>query len=61
MEQFKVSMGANTLFYKRPNRKSAAELKDEADNGNGAQDIYPSFSPYGLNGGYYYAKFAYNF
>jgi iron complex outermembrane receptor protein len=61
MDQFKVALGANNLFDKQPDKKSAAELKDEADNGNGAQDIYPSFSPYGLNGGYYYAKFVYSF
>ncbi len=61
MPQFKVSAGANNLFDKKPDRKSADELEDEADNGNGAQDIYPSFSPYGLNGGYYYGKFAYTF
>jgi iron complex outermembrane receptor protein len=61
MDQFKISAGANNLFDRHPHKKSAAEINDSAENGNGAQDIYSSISPYGLNGGYYYAKFAYSF
>jgi iron complex outermembrane receptor protein len=32
-----------------------------ASNDNSAVTIYPSFSPFGINGGYYYARASYKF
>jgi iron complex outermembrane recepter protein len=58
----KLSAGALNLFNRYPHTINsnlrAAQFK--ADD-NGAVDLYPSFSPFGINGGYYYAKAAFSF
>jgi iron complex outermembrane receptor protein len=54
-------LGANNLFDIHPNRVNAAGLAASAAAGNPAVEIYPAFSPFGINGGFYYARAAYRF
>jgi iron complex outermembrane receptor protein len=52
-----LSVGANNLFNKYPDMVNSALLAERRANlDNGAVGIYPSFSPFGINGGYYYAR-----
>jgi iron complex outermembrane receptor protein len=52
-----MSIGANNLFNKYPDQVNATLLAERRANlDNGAVAIYPSFSPFGINGGYYYAR-----
>ncbi len=57
----KISAGANNLFNVFPNRVNAAGLAASAAAGNPAVEIYPSFSPFGVNGGYYFARLSVDF
>jgi len=57
----KISAGANNLFNVFPNRVNAAGLAASAAAGNPAVEIYPSFSPFGINGGYYFARLSVDF
>ena len=55
----KISFGANNLFNKYPTERSKALIRDAelANNERGySSDKYPLFSPFGINGGYYYAR-----
>jgi iron complex outermembrane receptor protein len=57
-----VSLGANNLFNKYPDKVNGAYLALAAAQQNtAAVTQYPSFSPIGINGGYYYARFNYAF
>ncbi len=57
-----VSVGANNLFNQYPNKVSPGLLAAQrAGLDNAAVTIYPSFSPIGINGGYYYARVSYSF
>ena len=57
-----VSVGANNLFNKYPDQVNAEVLRIQRENlDNGAVTIYPSFSPIGINGGYYYARANFKF
>ncbi|MYM96895.1 TonB-dependent receptor plug domain-containing protein [Duganella vulcania] len=57
-----VAVGANNLFNKYPNGVNPALLADQrAANDNAAVTVLPSFSPFGINGGYYYARANYKF
>jgi iron complex outermembrane receptor protein len=57
-----VSVGANNLFNKYPNQVNGRLLAQERANlDNAAVTVYPSFSPFGINGGYYYARLGYRF
>ena len=57
-----VAVGANNLFNKYPNGVNPALLADQRAAGdNAAVTILPSFSPIGINGGYYYARANYKF
>jgi len=57
-----VTLGANNLFNKYPDKINPGLLKAERDAlDNAAVTIYPSSSPIGINGGYYYARLAYQF
>ncbi|WP_426195328.1 TonB-dependent receptor plug domain-containing protein [Massilia sp. DWR3-1-1] len=57
-----LSVGANNLFNKYPNNVSAQLLAAQrAALDNAAVTVYPSFSPIGINGGYYYARASYSF
>jgi iron complex outermembrane receptor protein len=52
-----VSIGANNLLNKYPDQVNPTLLAERRANlDNGAVGIYPSFSPFGINGGYYYAR-----
>jgi iron complex outermembrane receptor protein len=57
-----LSLGANNLFNEYPDKVNALTLAEQRANlDNGAVTIYPGFSPYGINGGYYYARAALRF
>ena len=52
-----VSVGGNNLFNKYPDMVNAALLAEQRANlDNTAVNIYPAFSPFGINGAYYYAR-----
>jgi iron complex outermembrane receptor protein len=58
----KLSVGANNLLNRFPNQVNPNLIRTYllANDGAGAY-TYPNFSPYGLNGGYYYARVALQF
>jgi len=58
----KLSAGALNLFNRYPHtiNSNLRTAQFKADD-NGAVALYPSFSPFGINGGFYYAKAAYSF
>jgi iron complex outermembrane receptor protein len=57
-----LALGANNLFNQYPNQKNAKLLSEQrAGLDNAAVSVYPSFSPFGINGGYYYARANYKF
>jgi iron complex outermembrane receptor protein len=61
-DDLKVSVGANNLFNEYPEKVSPAlRAVMLADTSNGYVGQYPSFSPYGINGGYYYARLNFEF
>ncbi|MET0247999.1 MAG: TonB-dependent receptor [Sphingomonas sp.] len=51
-----LSIGANNVFDKRPRRVNEDGLRVAALAGSPAVEIYPNFSAFGINGGYYYAR-----
>lgn len=61
-DAIKLSAGANNLFDVMAHKKNSDLLAIyRSNNDNSAVAIYPSFSPFGINGGYYYGKIAYAF
>jgi iron complex outermembrane receptor protein len=53
----KFSVGANNLFNQYPDKLNPALVHSYvADDDNAAVAKYPDFSPFGINGGYYYGK-----
>ncbi|CAN5253095.1 TonB-dependent receptor [soil metagenome] len=58
-EPIKISFGANNLFNKYPTERSKEFFRD-AQLANGERGYstskYPTNSPFGINGGYYYAR-----
>ena len=61
-KSMKLSIGANNLFNRYPNGMNKDLLAEQrAVNSNSAVTIYPSFSPFGINGGYYYARALFTF
>jgi iron complex outermembrane receptor protein len=57
-----VAVGANNLFNIYPNGVNPNLLADQRAAGdNAAVNVLPSFSPFGINGGYYYARANYKF
>jgi iron complex outermembrane recepter protein len=57
-----LSLGAQNLFNKFPPQLNGNILGHEiAASDNAAVDQYPIFSPYGVNGGFYYVKALYKF
>ena len=62
LDSTKITIGANNLFNYYPDRLNYnyryTYLKA---NSNGYVPQYPSFSPFGINGGYYYGKLTYTF
>ncbi|MET0371137.1 MAG: TonB-dependent receptor [Sphingobium sp.] len=62
-EPIKLSIGANNLFNKYPTKRSSTNIRAPQLAGNSrtySTNLYPNFSPYGINGGYYYARLSVN-
>ena len=58
----KFAIGANNLFNTYPDKTNKDYLAVlRAARNTGAVALYPSFSPLGINGGYYYGRLTYNF
>ena len=61
-DHLKFSVGATNLFNRYPNKINSTILNREiAATDNAAVTQYPGFSPFGINGGFYYVKAAYHF
>jgi iron complex outermembrane recepter protein len=61
-EHVTFSVGATNLFNRFPNKLNSNILNREiAAADNAAVTQYPLFSPFGINGGFYYAKALYRF
>jgi iron complex outermembrane receptor protein len=56
-----LAIGANNLFDKRPNMVNAMGLAVQGAAGSPANEIYPKYTAWGINGGYYYAQLRLNF
>ena len=55
----KLSIGANNLFNHYPTKRSYENIRAAQLAGNMraySSNVYPSYSPFGINGGYYYAR-----
>jgi iron complex outermembrane receptor protein len=62
MKGLTLSAGAVNLFNRYPPHTNPGLLKvQRASNDNGAVQIYPGFSPFGINGGFYYARATFSF
>jgi len=62
LEGVKLTIGANNLLNKYPNRINGLQRQHQLQqNSNGYVTQYPTFSPFGINGGYYYGKITYTF
>jgi iron complex outermembrane recepter protein len=55
------ALGANNLFDVYPDKLNPAGTAASIAAGNPGVALYPSFSPFGINGGYYYGKLTYSF
>ena len=61
-DKLKLSLGALNLFNRFPNKLNGNILgRENAAPDNAAVDQYPIFSPFGINGGFYYVKAVYRF
>ena len=61
-EHLKLAIGATNLFNRFPNKLNSTILQHEqAASDNAAVTQYPLFSPFGINGGFYYVKAVYKF
>jgi iron complex outermembrane receptor protein len=61
-EKLNLSVGAINLLNRFPDRLNATILnRENAAQDNAAVDQYPVFSPFGINGGFYYVKAVYRF
>jgi iron complex outermembrane recepter protein len=58
----KLDVGANNLFNVYPDKIDATLRQHQLQqNSNGYVTLYPTISPFGINGGYYYSKLSYSF
>jgi iron complex outermembrane receptor protein len=58
----KLSIGANNLLNRYPNRINGLQRQHQLQQDSNAYVTqYPTFSPFGINGGYYYGKVTYSF
>jgi iron complex outermembrane receptor protein len=55
------ALGANNLFDVYPDKLNPAGTAASITAGNPAVALYPSFAPFGINGGYYYGRLTYSF
>jgi iron complex outermembrane receptor protein len=61
-DHLKLSIGAQNLFNRFPNKLNGEILSSYQKNySNGGVTQYPIFSPFGINGGFYYVKGVYRF
>ena len=61
-DNIRLSAGANNLFNQYPDNVNGTLLEIYRQSlDNTAVTIYPSFSPFGINGGYYYGRATYTF
>jgi iron complex outermembrane receptor protein len=61
-DHLKLSVGAQNLFNRFPNKLNSNILgRENAAADNTAVTQYPIFSPFGINGGFYYVKAVYKF
>ncbi|HWU78445.1 MAG TPA: TonB-dependent receptor [Caulobacter sp.] len=56
-----AAIGANNVFNKYPDKFTAAFQAACIASGGGCVAQYTSFSPYGINGGYYYSRLSFAF
>jgi iron complex outermembrane recepter protein len=63
LDGFRLSVGANNVFNKRPPRVQLVPgtTTFQLVNGGNVLDAPLTFSPYGINGGYYYARLGVKF
>ena len=62
VENVKASIGANNLFNKYPDKLNPDYRQTFlVGNANGYVTQYPTFSSFGINGGYWYGKIAIEF
>jgi iron complex outermembrane receptor protein len=62
LESVKLTIGANNLFNKYPDKLNPNYRNTFlTGNSNGYVTQYPTFSSFGINGGYYYGRIAYTF
>ena len=57
----RAAWGANNLFDVYPDKLNAAGTAASIAAGNPGVALYPSFAPFGINGGYYYGRLTYSF
>jgi len=61
-DSMKFSLGGSNVFNRYPNGTNKDLIAEyNSVRSNGAVSIYPTFSPFGFNGGYYYAKATFTF
>jgi iron complex outermembrane recepter protein len=59
-DKLSLAIGANNIFNRYPNQINAANVGVEAQNyDNAAVAKYAPFSPFGIDGGFYYARIGY--
>jgi iron complex outermembrane recepter protein len=57
-----LALGATNVFDEMPNKRNAEHRAIQFSNGdNSAVAQYPAFSPFGINGAYYYGKLTFKF
>jgi iron complex outermembrane recepter protein len=62
MEALSVTVGATNVFDEYPDKRNSTYRDVQFASGdNGVVAGYPAFSPYGINGAYYYGKLVYRF
>jgi iron complex outermembrane receptor protein len=61
-DKLTLALGANNLFNRYPNTVNSGYNTVEAQNfDNAAVQKYPGFSPFGIDGGFYYARLHFKF
>jgi iron complex outermembrane receptor protein len=61
-DKLRLAIGATNLFNRFPNKLNSTILNREIGAGDNANvTVYPQFSPFGINGGFYYVKAVYKF
>ncbi|MGO9949778.1 MAG: TonB-dependent receptor plug domain-containing protein [Steroidobacteraceae bacterium] len=61
-DKLKLAVGAVNLFNRFPNKLNSTILsREDAASDNAGVSQYPLFSPFGINGGFYYVRAVYKF